>query len=307
MAVQILGKVGVVPKGEYNNATSYQRLDIVTYNGQSYISKANTTGNLPTDTTYWQLLAQKGSDGQDGEDGYTPVKGTDYYTTAEKTEMEADVKQAVENDIAVTLSNKQNKTDNSLQTINKSIVSAINEVNNVAKGANQSLSYSNYSAMITAFNALANNVYNVGQNIMIVTLEVPDLWVSAIESTSSSYTYTTDEAFTTALKTNGFVQVGYYKLSALETQKVDLSDYAKTTDIPTALSQLTEDTTHRLVTDTEKTTWNGKGTYSKPSGGIPSTDMTTAVQTSLGKADSALQSSIFSYDGTTETLTITVS
>ena len=32
-----------------------------------------------------------------------------------------------------------------------------------------------------------------------------------------------------------------------------------------------------------------KGTYSKPSGGIPSTDMTTAVQTSLGKADSAYQ------------------
>ena len=32
-----------------------------------------------------------------------------------------------------------------------------------------------------------------------------------------------------------------------------------------------------------------KGTYSKPSGGIPSTDMTTAVQTSLGKADTAYQ------------------
>ena len=31
------------------------------------------------------------------------------------------------------------------------------------------------------------------------------------------------------------------------------------------------------------------GTYSKPSGGIPSTDMTSAVQTSLGKADSAYQ------------------
>lgn len=31
------------------------------------------------------------------------------------------------------------------------------------------------------------------------------------------------------------------------------------------------------------------GTYSKPSGGIPSSDMTSAVQTSLGKADSAYQ------------------
>lgn len=32
------------------------------------------------------------------------------------------------------------------------------------------------------------------------------------------------------------------------------------------------------------------GTYSKPSGGIPASDLTSAVQTSLGKADTALQS-----------------
>lgn len=34
--------------------------------------------------------------------------------------------------------------------------------------------------------------------------------------------------------------------------------------------------------------WDGK--YSKPSGGIPNTDLESAVQTSLGKADTALQS-----------------
>jgi hypothetical protein len=31
------------------------------------------------------------------------------------------------------------------------------------------------------------------------------------------------------------------------------------------------------------------GTYSKPSGGIPKSDLASAVQTSLGKADTALQ------------------
>jgi hypothetical protein len=35
--------------------------------------------------------------------------------------------------------------------------------------------------------------------------------------------------------------------------------------------------------------WNAKGTYSKPSGGIPKTDLAADVQTSLGKADTALQ------------------
>lgn len=37
-----------------------------------------------------------------------------------------------------------------------------------------------------------------------------------------------------------------------------LSGKANTGDIPTSLSELSDDTTHRLVTDTEKGTWNGK-------------------------------------------------
>ena len=69
---------------------------------------------------------------------------------------------------------------------------------------------------------------------MIITLQVPDLWISGIESTSQTYTYTTDEAFTTELNTNGYVQVGYYKLSALETQKVDLTNYVTFDDYSTA-------------------------------------------------------------------------
>lgn len=131
------------------------------------------------------------------------------------------------------LNNKQNTEDNSLDTTRKTIVGAINEVNSIAKGANQALSFANYSSMVTEFNSLAGNEYSVGQNIMIVTIEVPDLWISGIESTSSTYTYTTDEAFTTALATNGYVQVGYYKLSALETQKVDLTNYVTKTDYAT--------------------------------------------------------------------------
>ena len=62
--------------------------------------------------------------------------------------------------------------------------------------------------------------------------------------------------------------------------------------IPTALSQLQSDTGHRTVSDSEKNTWNGK--YAKPSGGIPASDMSAAVQSSLGKADSALQTAALS-------------
>lgn len=45
-----------------------------------------------------------------------------------------------------------------------------------------------------------------------------------------------------------------------------------------------------------QTALEAKGTYSKPSGGIPKTDLSSAVQTSLGKADTALQSE--TYKGT---------
>lgn len=40
----------------------------------------------------------------------------------------------------------------------------------------------------------------------------------------------------------------------------------------------------------KESTWNAKGTYSKPSGGIPKSDLSSEIKTSLGKADTALQS-----------------
>jgi hypothetical protein len=49
-------------------------------------------------------------------------------------------------------------------------------------------------------------------------------------------------------------------------------------------------TTNQFVTASDKDNWNAKGTYSKPSGGIPKSDLSSIVQTSLENADSALQS-----------------
>jgi hypothetical protein len=50
-----------------------------------------------------------------------------------------------------------------------------------------------------------------------------------------------------------------------------------------------------------------KGTYSKPSGGIPSSDLASAVQTSLGKADTALQSApVTSVNGQTGAVVLSI-
>lgn len=48
------------------------------------------------------------------------------------------------------------------------------------------------------------------------------------------------------------------KWEILGRQTVDLSGYALKTEIPVSLADLSQDSTHRTVTDTEKETWNNK-------------------------------------------------
>ena len=56
MATIDIGKIKPVFKGTYDNSTAYVLDDIVYYNGSSYVAKTSTTGNLPTDTTKWNVL-----------------------------------------------------------------------------------------------------------------------------------------------------------------------------------------------------------------------------------------------------------
>mgnify|MGYP004516745505 CR=1 FL=1 len=57
---QILGKVVITNKGEWNSSNVYEVLDVVSYQGSSYISKVYDNNSLPTEDSKWQLLAQKG-------------------------------------------------------------------------------------------------------------------------------------------------------------------------------------------------------------------------------------------------------
>lgn len=103
----------------------------------------------------------------------------------------------------------------------------------IAKGANQSLSYGDYATLIATLNALPNTALNVGQNLYIFTVGVPDLWVAERTEEAVEYTYTTDEDFVSALKENDYVQVGFYKLGQLETQEAAITDCVKFTDYAT--------------------------------------------------------------------------
>lgn len=85
-----------------------------------------------------------------------------------------------------------------------------------------------------------------------------------------------------------------------------LNSKANTSDIPTSLSDLNDDATHRTVTDTEKQTWNSKqepisdlntirqnasNAYQKPNTGIPLSDLSEEVQDAIENAGSLTEES----------------
>jgi hypothetical protein len=85
------GDIGVNWSGDYAPVTAYAVNDGVYYNGSSYRAIQATTGNAPTNATYWKPIALKGTDGQGAgdmtkleydTDGDGIVNAADYATEA---------------------------------------------------------------------------------------------------------------------------------------------------------------------------------------------------------------------------------
>lgn len=64
-------------EGAYSAGTTYTINDAVSYNGSSYICILESTGNVPTNETYWNLMALKGTDGAGSGDVTGPASSTD--------------------------------------------------------------------------------------------------------------------------------------------------------------------------------------------------------------------------------------
>ena len=57
MATIDIGKLTFTHKGDYDASTAYVLNDVVYYQGSAYIAKQNTTGNVPTNATYWNQFS----------------------------------------------------------------------------------------------------------------------------------------------------------------------------------------------------------------------------------------------------------
>jgi hypothetical protein len=65
MATINLGSIKFNWKGAYAGGTAYAVDDVVEYNGSSYICIQASTGNLPTDTAYFEQMSSAGTNGTD--------------------------------------------------------------------------------------------------------------------------------------------------------------------------------------------------------------------------------------------------
>ncbi len=73
MATVDLGKIRFNWTGAYNNSTAYVANDVVSSGGNSYVCKLASTGNAVSNATYWDLMAQAGSNGTNGTDVGTVI------------------------------------------------------------------------------------------------------------------------------------------------------------------------------------------------------------------------------------------
>lgn len=106
-ATTVLGKVTPTTRGAWNAAVQYEAIDIVSYNGGSWISKRPNIGIQPVEGDDWLQLAEAGSDADVTAEniaaalGYTPTSPT--YVVAAVAE-EASTRAAADTSLSARIS-----------------------------------------------------------------------------------------------------------------------------------------------------------------------------------------------------------
>jgi len=216
-----------------------------------------------------------GPKGADGQDGYTPQKGIDYFTEQDIEEIEGDI-----------LNEVYTKSEADTLLDEKADIEDIPDVSNfITKDVNNLTNYTlktNTGSLIDL--EINDTTYVVtlklkNQDGTVISTDTIDLPLESVV-VSGRYDNTTKKVILT-LENGSEVDFSVADLVAgLQTEITSSNKLA---------SDLVDDTNsgNKFVTTSEKQTWNNK--YDKPNGGIPKTDLASTVQTSLNKADTAIQ------------------
>lgn len=202
--------------------------------------KVNGTALTPTNKVVDVTVPTKVSD-LTNDEGYTKVEAssangkikidgteTTVYTLPADVLHTGDADPAGTATSAVSTHNSSGSAHNDIRTLVSTAQSTADTAKSIAEGRDKAQSYASYSAMVTALNAEASATAKVGDNVYVETVDVPDFWVSKVNSSKTTYTYTTDAAIISAIATNGYIDIGWYRLAQLESTKVDLSGYVPT-------------------------------------------------------------------------------
>ncbi len=200
---------------------------------------------------------KEGPEGKQGISGYTPVKGVDYFT-------EADIE-------SLDIPKKTSDIQNDSGFIDRSVNNLVNYTLKTNTGSLIDLSIDNTNYVVTL--KLKN------QDGTIISTDTIDLPLESVV-VGGSYDKINKKIVLT-LENGNKVDIPVGDLIAgLQTEITSANKLA---------SDLVDDTNsgNKFTNMSEKQAWNNK--YDKPSSGIPATDLSGQVQTSLGKADTALQ------------------
>lgn len=155
-----------------------------------------------------------------------------YYSSKASTSATAAANSAAE------VADARDEIDAQIEDINVVAQNALS----IAEGATQAITVTNYSELVTLLSSAAADQFNVGQSILIIQRDVPDIWITGKTGNNNSYSYTSDGQLIADISNSaGELAIGYYTVDFLETEKVDLSEYFKRTEVPTIVrTTLTE-------------------------------------------------------------------
>jgi len=166
------------------------------------------------------------------------------------TDFDAESSNAVANSTVTKKFDEVSGSINGVGNIAEDAILNANEAVSIAKGANQAVSFFDYDELMDRFNNSDEtpvDKYKVGQNLYIQDVGVPDLWIVEVLD-GHLYRTESSEEFLQEILANDpeGVHIGYYRVAMLETQKVDLTEYAKTDEIETKLDKVTSAGTLRV-------------------------------------------------------------
>lgn len=185
------GRVLPIPKGAYVAGTTYQMLDVVSYNGNAYVAKRQNTNVTPTDGADWMLLVQGG--------GVNSFNGRSGAVTPTSGDYDADQIDYDPTDSGLTATDVQEAIDELANRPSGGVTSFNGRSGAVVPTAND------YDADMIDYNNSGSDLSstNVNDAIDEVSTKISGYWTSAVNALVGDTTVTITDS---AIKTTSVVE-----------------------------------------------------------------------------------------------------